>query len=91
MTGCPAPVPVGMLGERVSVYGVTVIWDDEPGGYVEHVADHGLTPDDVDAVLFGPGEPTRSSSPPHRPCKFGWTPTGRHIVVVWDEIDADTI
>jgi hypothetical protein len=30
----------------------TVYWDDEPGQNVEHVAEHGLTPDEVDAVLL---------------------------------------
>jgi hypothetical protein len=29
-----------------------VIWDDEPGGNVEHVAENGLTPDEVDEVLL---------------------------------------
>lgn len=31
-----------------------VIWDDEPDGNVDHVAEHGLTPDEVDAVLLDP-------------------------------------
>ena len=30
----------------------TVIWDDQPGGNVEHVEEHGLTPDEVDEVLL---------------------------------------
>ena len=29
-----------------------------------------------------PATVSRSSG---RPCKFGWTPTGRHIIVVWEE------
>ena len=31
-----------------------VIWNYEPGGNVEHVAEHGLTPEDVEAVLSNP-------------------------------------
>jgi hypothetical protein len=31
----------------------SVIWDDEPGGNVEHVAEHGLTPDEVDERIAG--------------------------------------
>jgi hypothetical protein len=31
---------------------VTVIWDDEPSGNVDHIAEHGLTPDEVDEVLI---------------------------------------
>ena len=30
---------------------VQITWDDEPGGNVDHVAEHGLTPDEVDEVL----------------------------------------
>src|SRR5687768_10214380 len=26
-----------------------------------------------------------------RPCKFGWTSTGRHIIVIWQEVDSDTV
>jgi hypothetical protein len=31
-----------------------IIWDEEPGGNVEHVAEHGLTPEDVEEVIFNP-------------------------------------
>ena len=31
-----------------------VIWDDTPGGNVEHVEAHDLTTDDVDSVLANP-------------------------------------
>ena len=27
---------------------VEIIWDDEPGGNVEHIAEHELTPEDVE-------------------------------------------
>ncbi len=30
------------------------IWNDEPGGNVEHIAEHGLTPDDVETVICNP-------------------------------------
>ena len=40
---------------------VTVIWDDEPGGNVEHVAENGLTPDEVDEVLLDDSIPTAHS------------------------------
>lgn len=66
-----------------------VIWDDEPDGNVDHVAEHGLTPDEVDAVLLDPAIPRSFSRTSGRPCKFGWTPTGKHIVVFWDE-EGDT-
>ncbi|MBA4189935.1 MAG: hypothetical protein C0467_18275 [Planctomycetaceae bacterium] len=63
----------------------TIIWDDEPGGNVEHIALNGLTPDEVDSVLLDPDIPTVASRSTGRPCKFGWTDSGKHIIVVWDE------
>jgi len=67
----------------------TVIWDDEPGGNVEHVAENGLTPDEVDEVLLDDTIPTAHSASTGRPCKFGYTSTGKHIIVIWDELDED--
>jgi hypothetical protein len=30
----------------------TVIWDDEPGGNVEHLAEHEVTPEEADEVIL---------------------------------------
>ena len=68
-----------------------VIWDDEPGGNVEHVAENGLTPDEFDDVLLDDSIPTAFSDSTGRPCKFGYTSTGRHIIVIWDVIDDDPL
>jgi hypothetical protein len=68
---------------------VTVIWDDEPGGNVDHVAEHGLSPDEVDEILLDDTIPTGFSASTGRPCKFGYTSTGKHIIVVWDEVNYD--
>jgi hypothetical protein len=68
---------------------VQVIWDDEPGGNVEHIAEHGLTPDEVDEVLLDDTVPTSFSRSSGSPCKFGWTSTGRYIFVAWQEVDDD--
>lgn len=62
-----------------------VIWDDEPGGNVEHVAEHGLTPDEVDEVLRDDTIPTAHSRSTGQPCKFGHTSTGKYIIVIWSE------
>jgi hypothetical protein len=68
---------------------VSVIWDDEPGGNVEHVAEHGLTPDEVDEVLLDDTIPTSHSQSSGLPCKFGRTSTGKYIIVVWEEVNED--
>lgn len=68
---------------------VTPIWDDEPGGNVEHIAEHGLTPDEVDTVLLDDTIPTSFSKSTGSPCKFGYTQTGKHIIVVWEEVSKD--
>ncbi len=31
-----------------------VIWNEEPGGNLEHIAEHDLTPEDVEEVIFNP-------------------------------------
>lgn len=46
----------------------TVIWDDDPGGNVEHVAGNGRTPDEMDEVLLDPpilAPVTAYEGPPH--------------------------
>lgn len=66
-----------------------VIWDDEPGGNVEHVAEHGLTPEEVDEVLLDDSIPTAHSATTNWPCKFGYISTGKYIIVIWDEGNDD--
>jgi hypothetical protein len=68
---------------------VTVIWDDEPGGNVEHVAEHALTPEEVDEVLLDDTISTAYSARTGRPCKFGPTSTGKSIIVIWDDVNDD--
>lgn len=67
-----------------------IIWNDEPGGNVEHIAEHGLTPEDIEEVIFNPvdRDVSRSSG---LPILFGFTPDGRYILVVYEEIDQRTI
>jgi len=66
------------------------IWNYEPDENVAHIEEHGLTVEDVEFVLEkyeSKGE-SRSS---RRPCMFGYTPDGVYIIVVYDEIDEDTV
>ena len=67
-----------------------IIWNEEPGGNIEHIAEHGLTPEDVEEVLFNPVDQdvSRSSG---LPITFGFTPDGRYILVVFEQIDKMTV
>lgn len=67
-----------------------VIWDTTPGGNVEHIEEHGLEPEEVDHVLLN-YQSRNISHTTGRPCVFGYTPDGRYIIVVYEEIDGDTV
>jgi uncharacterized DUF497 family protein len=71
---------------------VWIIWDDEsdPLGNVQHISEHGLTTDEVEAVLNTPDSTGRSESS-QRPCAFGFTPAGEYIIVIFEPIDEDAI
>jgi len=66
------------------------IWNEEPGGNVEHIAEHGLTPEDVEEVVFNPIDHDVSQSS-GLPIVFGFTPDGRYIMVVYEQVDDATI
>ncbi|HEX3552583.1 MAG TPA: hypothetical protein VIA62_05090 [Thermoanaerobaculia bacterium] len=70
----------------------TVLWDldDDPKGNVQHCSDHGVTKEEVEEVLENATDldVSRSSG---RPVAFGDTSTGRHLMVVYDEIDTRTV
>jgi hypothetical protein len=63
---------------------------DQHKGNVAHAADNGLTPEEVNEVLMDPIESGMSRSS-GRPIVFGYTPAGRYICVVYEEIDEMTL
>jgi len=65
--------------------------DDEPDGNVEHIAEHGLSKEEVEEVLSDPQNPTDQSHSSGRPATFGWTSTGKHIIVIWEEVESDPL
>ncbi len=69
-----------------------VIWDkdDQPEGNVQHIAEHGLTTEDVEYVLENPVKEGVSSSTGF-PCCFGYTPAHDFIIVVYERVDADVV
>jgi uncharacterized DUF497 family protein len=69
-----------------------IVWDDDdrPDGNVQHIAEHGLTIEDVECVLENPTTEGISSSTGRR-CCFGYTPGGEFIIVLYEQIGEDTI
>ena len=70
----------------------SIIWDldDDPAGNVHHCAEHGVSKDEVEEVLESANDVdiSRSSG---RPAVFGDTRAGRHLMVVFEEVDEVTI
>lgn len=69
-----------------------LIWDldDDPEGNVQHIPEHGITKAEV---LEVPGQPEarEESWSSGRPVAIGAVSTGRTILVVYDQIDEDTV
>jgi len=71
---------------------IDVLWDlpDDPDGNIQHVAQHGLTPLDVEHALNHPVRRGTSRST-GRPIAFGHTPSGELIAIVYEEIEDGVI
>jgi len=69
-----------------------ILWDPEedPEGNVQHVEAHGISVEDVEWVLGAPASEGTSRSS-GLPAAWGYTPAGEYIIVVYEQIDADTI
>lgn len=69
-----------------------LLWDceDDPDGNVQHCAEHDVSMDEVEQVLEGASDldVSRSSG---RPVVFGETQSGRHLMIVFERIDEDTV
>lgn len=63
-----------------------IAWDD-PGdedGNLAHMAEHGVTVEEVEEVLESPDARDDVSRSSDRPIRFGWTTTGKHLLVVYE-------
>lgn len=69
------------------------IWDlpDEPDGNVAHIAEHGITQDEVEEILFDPESETTLSRPSEYQITFGYTLDDRDIAVVWEHVMDDPL
>lgn len=70
----------------------SILWDldDDPNGNARHCADHGVTKEEVEEVLAGPTDVDISQSS-GLPVAFGETSMRRHLMVVYEQIDEDTV
>lgn len=70
----------------------SIIWDldDDPDGNVQHCLDHGVTKEEVEEVFQNQTD-TDTSHSSGRPVVFGDTSTGRHLMVVYDEVEPDVV
>ena len=62
-------------------------WTDE---IIEHLAEHGLTPEDFERVVQRPFD-VRVSRSSDLPAAFGYTEDGRYIIAIYDFIDDVTV
>jgi uncharacterized DUF497 family protein len=69
---------------------IEFIWNDELGGNVEHIAEHGISMENVEDVLFNPVDRDVSRSSGY-PMVFGYTSDGRYIAVVYERVDETTV
>jgi uncharacterized DUF497 family protein len=65
-----------------------IIWDldEDADGNVQHIAEHGLSIEEVEEVLYAAEEVFASQSS-GRPITFGETRTGKYIAVVFEVVD----
>jgi uncharacterized DUF497 family protein len=64
-------------------------WDDpnDEGSNTAHIAEHDLTPEEVEAALFDENTVFDLSHSSGRPIAFGSTGTGRFIAVVFEVLN----
>ena len=69
-----------------------ILWDldDDPDGNVQHIAEHGISTEEVEDVLYAATEVVASESS-GRPITFGETSTGKYIAVVFEIVDEDVL
>jgi hypothetical protein len=72
---------------------ISILWDldDEPDGNVQHISEHDISKEEVEEVLARLDTEEAVSRSSGRPIAFGWTSTGRHIAVVWEQVLDDPL
>ena len=70
-----------------------VAWDaaDDPKGNIQHIADNGVTVEEVEEILFDPDSTASFSRASGRPTLRGLTSTGRFILVIYEIEDRNPL
>jgi uncharacterized DUF497 family protein len=70
----------------------SIIWDldNDPHGNVQHCLEHGVSKEEVEEV-FESATDADVSHTSGRPIVFGDTSAGRHLLVVYEKVDEDTV
>src|SRR5437879_6370212 len=75
---------------RAGLHDIIIIWDEEEDrdGNCWHICveGHGLSRDDVEAVLQDEESEIEVSRSSGRPTAFGWCPSGQRIAVAFEEM-----
>ena len=66
------------------------IWEWTEDGNMQHISQHGVTPEEVEEVVLDP-ERTSTSRTSGRPIAFGYTSGGRYLAVIYEQIDESTV
>ena len=63
---------------------IILLWDfeDDPEGNVAHIAEHGVTIEDVEEVFADPDAETEDSRSSNRSIPFGETRDGRYLAIL---------
>ncbi len=72
---------------------IIIIWDleDDPDGNGQHIAEHGITVEEVEEVLHDRDAEDTTSKSSGRPITFGYTSSGRYLAVVCEHVDDDPL
>jgi uncharacterized DUF497 family protein len=69
---------------------IQVIWTEGPDGNIAHLAEHDVSPEEAEQVLREPIKMTVSRTS-GRSISIGFTESGRHLAVVYEDIDDMTV
>ncbi|MBI2803474.1 MAG: hypothetical protein HYX68_00640 [Planctomycetes bacterium] len=73
----------------MNLHDALIDWDepDDENSNTGHIAEHGLTPDEVESALFDGDTTFDVSDSSGRPIAFGKTVTGRFIAIVFEVLN----